>query len=62
MTKAFGIATEYVLGVLLLAKLFLRHTKIESGAFLRVLRNMIVSPENTNIISFSDWKKVHHVE
>ena len=60
MTKAFGIMLEYVLGVLLIAKIFLKHTKIESGAFLRVLRNIIASPENTNIVNFSDWEKVHH--
>ena len=42
MTKAFGIMLEYVLGVLLIAKLFLKHTKIESGAFLSVLKNMYI--------------------
>lgn len=60
MTKAFGILIEYVLGVLLIVKIFLMHTKIESGAFLSVLKNMIVSPENTNIVNFSDWRRVHH--
>lgn len=49
MTKAFGILIEYILGVLLIAKIFLRHIK-----------NIIVSPENTNIVNFSDWEKVHH--
>lgn len=55
MTKAF----EYVLGVFI-AKIFLMHTKIESGAFLSLLKNIIVSSENTNIVNFNDWSRAHH--